>query len=42
MADHGHMDISGHKATYEGFMSTTKWVGGMITVVLILMAIFLP
>ncbi len=41
MADHGHMDIRSHKATYDGFMATTKWVSILIAIVLVLMAIFL-
>lgn len=41
MAEHKSMDISAHKATYEGFMATSKWVGVFIAIVLILMAIFL-
>jgi hypothetical protein len=47
MADHSTgehetaMDYAQHEATYAGFVSATKYVGGAIIVVLILMATFL-
>lgn len=32
---------SDHRETYEGFMSATKWGVALVSIVLILMAIFL-
>lgn len=37
----GSMDISQHKAAWEGFTKITIWGAGACAVVLILMAIFL-
>jgi hypothetical protein len=44
MANHGSEMNSGgtdHRNTYEGFMTATKWGVGLVSVTLILMAIFL-
>jgi hypothetical protein len=35
------MDYAQHEATYHGFVTGTKWVGGAIIILLILMAAFL-
>ena len=35
------MDPSDKQATYDAFMTLTKWSGGAVVVILILMAFFL-
>ena len=35
------MDPSDKQATYDAFMTLTKWSGGAVVVILILMALFL-
>lgn len=37
----GSMDISQHKAAWEGFMKITTWGAAACAILLILMAIFL-
>ena len=37
----GSMDISQHRAAYNGFMKTTVWVCAITVVILALMALFL-
>lgn len=43
MSEHkmGSMDISQHKAAYNGFMKMTVWGGGITIATLVLMALFL-
>ncbi len=49
MADHGKVEYAAadgndyveHEATYESFLTLTKWVVGFLVVMLILMAYFL-
>ena len=36
---HGSMDISVHKATYEGFIRFAIWVGGLAILALIVLAL---
>ncbi len=49
MADHGEIqystaegnDLPAHEATYEMFLTLTKWASGFLIILLILMAYFL-
>lgn len=44
MANDGNQPNTGnsdHQATYEGFMSATKWGVALVSIVLILMAVLL-
>lgn len=38
---HGKMDISSHRETWETFISMTKWGTGIVIGILTLMAVFL-
>lgn len=46
MSDHptsheSSMDYAAHEATYEGFITATKYVSGAVIVLLVLMGFFL-
>ncbi len=36
----GTMDISGHRKTYEGFLTGSKWVFGFVMLIMVFLAVF--
>ena len=37
---HGSMDISGHKKSYQGFLTGSKWTFVLVMAIVIFLAVF--